>query len=68
MGMAFATACVAQIWRPGRKRPEVFNLVALCCSVGLPLVMLGFSAIAGAAQRLMFLISFIWILREMAGR
>ena len=68
MGVAFATACVARFWTPGRKRPDIFNVIALCCSVGLPLAMLGFPEIAGAAQRLMFLISFVWILREMAGR
>lgn len=68
MGVAFAAACVARFWTPGPNRLDPFNLLALACSVGLPMLMLGSPAIAGAAQRLMFLISFVWILRQMAGR
>jgi hypothetical protein len=44
MGVACATAYVARFWTPRRKRPEVFNVIALCCSVGLLLAMLGLTS------------------------
>jgi Protein of unknown function (DUF998) len=65
MGLAFVAACVARLWMSGFSFQDSLTWLALAASVGLPLGMVAFPGVDGGLQRLMFAISFVWIVREM---
>ncbi len=66
MGAAFAAACAAKAWLGGRDDIDWLSILGLVAAIGLPLLMLGIPMIAGAAQRVMFGISFVWLVRSVA--
>jgi uncharacterized protein (DUF486 family) len=65
MGFAFACACVARLWMSALWLKDPLTWLALAASICLPLGMVAFPALDGGLQRVMFVISFIWIVREM---
>jgi hypothetical protein len=65
MGLAFATACVARLWMSAFSFKDPLTWIALAASIGLPLGMVALPGVDGGLQRLMFAISFVWIVREM---
>lgn len=62
MGVAFTVACVARLRSTWALGVERLTALALLAAIILPLVMLLQPTIAGAAQRMMFAISFAWLL------
>lgn len=62
-GTAFAVAVLAQLWSAGFPRRDRLGWLALGVSILLPLAMIGLPALAGALQRAMFVIGFLWLLR-----
>jgi hypothetical protein len=73
MGFAFAIgiAIVAVRRPPGSRRAWGLDVLAIAAAVVLPLGMMAFTGHAGALQRLMFLIAYVWYgveaVRSMAG-
>lgn len=61
MGVAFAMACGARLWTRRQIGPDGLSALGLLVSVAIPLVMFQAPEIAGLVQRIMFLISFVWI-------
>ncbi len=68
MGTAFCVAAVARLWRAGWPGHDGLSWIAAVASIALPLAMLQFPDVAGAMQRAMFAISFLWIGRQVMGR
>ena len=64
MGLAFAVACLARLWMTAFPLRDGLSWLALAASIGLPLGMIAFPNVDGGLQRLMFAISFVWIIRE----
>jgi hypothetical protein len=63
VGMAFTVAVLADLAEKRFPRHDRLGWLALAASLLLPLLMLALPATAGLWQRLMFGISFLWILR-----
>jgi hypothetical protein len=64
MGVAFAAASSARLWMNGFAFKDWLSWLSLAASVGLPLAMIALPDIDGGLQRVMFAISFCWIVRE----
>jgi hypothetical protein len=64
MGVAFAAASAARLWMNAFSLRDWLSWFALATSIGLPLAMVAFPGVDGGLQRLMFAISFVWIVRE----
>ncbi len=62
MGISFATACGARLWTQRGRGIDWLSGLGLVVSVGIPLIMFQAPEIAGAVQRIMFLVSFVWII------
>lgn len=60
MGMAFVAATGLHLWQT-RGAMRWLDGTALAAAIVLPLAMLAWPQLAGAAQRLMFAISFVWL-------
>lgn len=65
MGVAFAAACSARLCMNGFSVRDSLSWLALAASIGLPLGMVAFPSVDGGLQRVMFAISFVWIVREL---
>lgn len=61
VGFAFTFGAVAQSFIERSLWRRLACYVAAVAAIGLPLAMLGFAEIAGVLQRLMFAISFAWL-------
>jgi hypothetical protein len=68
MGAAFCFAAVARLWQTGWPRHDWLGWLAAVGAVALPLTMLQLPDFAGAIQRVMFAITFLWIGRQVIGR
>lgn len=65
MGFAFALGVVSVNWAWGRRpRLRVLDVAAIAASVVLPLAMAAMTGYAGALQRAMFAIAYVWYARE----
>lgn len=66
MGFAFSFGVVFRlIGRPlAEANRRWFDLVALACATGIPVMTLWLPGIAGGIQRLMFLVAYLWYGRE----
>jgi Protein of unknown function (DUF998) len=64
MGVAFVAATGLRLWPARVTRFDWLSALALAASVLLPLAMLTFPMIDGLLQRMMFAVSFVWIIRE----
>lgn len=64
MGVAFVAACMARLWMNAFSSRDLLSWLALAASIGLPVGMMTFTSVDGGLQRLMFAISFCWIVRE----
>jgi uncharacterized membrane protein YidH (DUF202 family) len=63
VGIAFTLAVLAQLAQDGWPRRDRLSWLALAASTLLPVAMALWPDAAGLWQRLMFLISFAWLLR-----
>lgn len=66
VGTSFAAACAARLFAPGGARGDPLSWAGVVLSVALPLAMLLWPEWRGLLQRIMFGVSFIYILREFA--
>lgn len=66
MGFAFAFGVAMRLLRRARRdrTGRTLDVVAVVAAVAIPLVMLKQPALAGAVQRLMFVIAYAWFGRE----
>lgn len=65
MGFAFALGVAAAAWWPGRPtKIRVLDVVAVVASIVIPLAMSAAAGYAGALQRAMFAIAYLWYARE----
>lgn len=65
MGFAFALGVASVAWRGDRRRRRrPFDVVAIAASVIVPLAMTAWPDAAGALQRLMFAVAYLWYGRE----
>lgn len=64
VGTAFAVACAARLFSPGRSKRDVLAWVGLVISVAIPLAMDAWPDFRGLLQRAMFGISFVFVARE----
>jgi hypothetical protein len=64
VGTAFAVACCVRLFSQGGWRRDWLAWVGLLASVVLPLAMIIFPDYRGLLQRLMFVISFLFVTRE----
>jgi hypothetical protein len=64
VGTAFAAACAARLFAPGGSRYDLLAWAGLAVSVIFPLAMDELPEIRGALQRAMFLVSFVFVIRE----
>jgi hypothetical protein len=62
MGIAFAAASGARLWTRRKQGIDWISVGGLLIATTIPIVMMSIPDIAGAAQRVMFLASFAWIL------
>ena len=67
LGFAFAGACAAALFGPRGRLDDPISWVGLAASALLPLAMQALGHYAGALQRAMFAISFVWIWHSYCG-
>jgi hypothetical protein len=68
VGAAFATACALAIFAPGGRRTDWISWTGLVAAAALPMAMASLPGIDGLLQRLMFGISFLWMLDRFVRR
>lgn len=61
MGIAFALACGARLWTRRQFGLDWLSATGLLVSVAIPMIMFQTPEIAGLVQRIMFLVSFVWV-------
>jgi hypothetical protein len=61
MGTAFVASCGARLWQQRRLGLDRLSLLGLIVSILIPIIMIQVKEVAGLVQRLMFLVSFVWI-------
>ncbi|MCB1517083.1 MAG: DUF998 domain-containing protein [Hyphomicrobiaceae bacterium] len=66
VGMAFILACLARLFAPGGSKSDSVAWIGLLVAILIPLLMNLFPDQRGLFQRLMFLTSFVFVVREFA--
>jgi hypothetical protein len=66
MGFAFSLGVLARLLQRARKREpgRTLDAIALVTATVIPVVMARFGGLDGVSQRLMFLVAYLWYMRE----
>lgn len=64
VGTAFAVACAARLFAPGGDRCDWLSWLGLLAAAVIPLAMVELSEFRGLLQRIMFVLSFVFVARE----
>ena len=64
VGAAFALSCALRLFGPEGRLGDVLSWTGLVISVAIPAAMFQLTDITGALQRVMFLFSTVWMVRE----
>lgn len=66
LGFCFALGVLARLLQRRKEQSDIrrFDVLALCATVAFPAAMMLLAQFAGIFQRLMFLVAYVWYLRE----